>query len=129
MLVPAGDRRRGVLDLQSGPASRRGAGARATGATLGIVSVGTAFFERQRVLNAKLSWGEWSGYHAAAVFADSVDIEYNAIREAAAVIDVTPLYKYEVSGPDAAALLDRVITRDVARVAIDQVIYTPWCDE
>jgi aminomethyltransferase len=93
------------------------------------MSVGTAFFERQRELNTKLAWGDWSGYHAAAVFADFVDIEYNAIREAAAVIDVSPLYKYEVSGRDATALLDRVVTRDVARVAVDQVIYTPWCDE
>jgi len=93
------------------------------------MSVGTAFFERQRELNTKLSWSEWSGYHAAAVFADFVDIEYNAIREAAAVIDVTPLYKYEVSGTDAAALLDRVVTRDISTMALDQVIYTPWCDE
>jgi aminomethyltransferase len=93
------------------------------------MSVGTAFFERQRDLNTKLSWGDWSGYHAAAVFADFVDIEYNAIREAAAVIDVTPLYKYEVSGADAATLLDRVVTRDISQVALDQVIYTPWCDE
>ncbi|HEX5938647.1 MAG TPA: aminomethyltransferase family protein [Actinomycetota bacterium] len=93
------------------------------------MSVGTAFFERQRDLNTKLSWGEWSGYHAPAVFADFVDIEYNAIREAAAVIDVSPLYKYVAEGRDAAALLDRVVTRDVSKVAIDQVIYTPWCDE
>jgi aminomethyltransferase len=93
------------------------------------MSVGTAFFERQRELNTKLSWGEWSGYHAAAVFADFVDIEYNAIREAAAVIDVTPLYKYEVRGTDAAALLDRVVTRDISAMALNQVIYTPWCDE
>ena len=93
------------------------------------MSVGTAFFERQRELNTKLSWGDWSGYHAAAVFTDFVDIEYNAIREAAAVIDVTPLYKYEVRGADAAALLDRVVTRDISQIAIDQVIYTPWCDE
>jgi aminomethyltransferase len=93
------------------------------------MSVGTAFFERQRELNTKLSWGEWSGYHAAAVFADFVDIEYNAVREAAAVIDVTPLYKYEVSGADAAALLDRVVTRDISAMAVGQVIYTPWCDE
>jgi len=93
------------------------------------MSVGTAFFERQRELNTKLSWGEWSGYHAAAVFADFVDIEYNAIREAAAVIDVTPLYKYEVRGADAAALLNRVVTRDISAMALDQVIYTPWCDE
>ena len=62
------------------------------------MSVGTAFFERQRELNTKLSWGEWSGYHAPAVFADFVDIEYNAIREAAVLIDVSPLYKYEVEG-------------------------------
>ncbi len=96
---------------------------------LALMSVGTAFFERQRALNTKLSWGEWSGYHAAAVFADLVDIEYNAIREAAAVIDVTPLYKYEVRGTDAGTLLDRVVTRDISKVAIDQVIYTPWCDE
>jgi len=93
------------------------------------MSVGTAFFERQRELNTKLSWGEWSGYHAAAVFADFVDIEYNAVREAAAVIDVTPLYKYEVSGADAEALLDRVVTRDISAMAVGQVIYTPWCDE
>jgi aminomethyltransferase len=93
------------------------------------MSVGTAFFERQRELNTKLSWGEWSGYHAAAVFADFVDIEYNAVREAAAVIDVTPLYKYEVSGADATALLDRVVTRDISAMAVGQVIYTPWCDE
>jgi aminomethyltransferase len=93
------------------------------------MSVGTAFFERQRELNTKLSWGDWSGYHAAAVFADFVDIEYNAIREAAAVIDVSPLYKYEVAGADAAILLDRVVTRDISAMAIGQVIYTPWCDE
>jgi aminomethyltransferase len=93
------------------------------------MSVGTAFFDRQRAMNSKLAWGEWSGYHAPAVFADFVDIEYNAIREAAAVIDVTPLYKYEVTGPDAAALLDRVVARDVSQVMVDQVIYTPWCDE
>jgi aminomethyltransferase len=93
------------------------------------MSIGTAFFERQRALNTKLSWGDWSGYHAAAVFADFVDIEYNAVREAAAVIDVSPLYKYEVGGPDATALLDRVVTRDISAMAMSQVIYTPWCDE
>ena len=93
------------------------------------MSVGTAFFERQRELNTKLSWGDWSGYHAAAVFADFVDIEYNAIREAAAVIDVSPLYKYEVAGAGAAILLDRVVTRDISAMAVGQVIYTPWCDE
>jgi aminomethyltransferase len=93
------------------------------------VSVGTAFWSRQRELNKKESWGEWSGYFAAAVYADFHDIEYSAIREAAAVIDVSPLYKYEVEGPDASRLLDRVMTRDVSRMQLGQVVYAAWCDE
>ncbi len=93
------------------------------------MSVGTAFFPREAELNRKLAWGEWSGYHAAAVYSDFHDIEYNAIREAAAVIDVSPLYKYVVSGPDAARLLDRVMTRDIGTLEPDQVVYSPWCDE
>jgi aminomethyltransferase len=93
------------------------------------MSVGTAFYTRERELNTKGAWGEWSGYFSAAVYADFHDIEYNAIREAAAVIDATPLYKYVVKGRDAARLLDRVVTRDVSRLQVGQVIYTPWCDE
>ena len=93
------------------------------------MSVGTAFYPREQELNTKLAWGEWSGYRSAAVYADFHDIEYNAVREAAAVFDVSPLYKYVVSGRDAGRLLDRVITRDVSKVQIDQVVYTPWCDE
>jgi aminomethyltransferase len=93
------------------------------------VSVGTAFYPRERELNTKQAWGEWAGYFAAAVYADFHDIEYSAIREAAAVIDTSPLYKYVVSGPDATRLMDRVITRDASKMQVDQVIYTPWCDE
>ena len=93
------------------------------------MSVGTAFFPREKDLNTKLAWGEWSGYFSAAVYADFHDIEYNAIREAAAVVDISPLYKYEVSGPDAARLLDRVMTRDISKLAVDRVHYSPWCDE
>jgi len=94
-----------------------------------LVSIGTAFHPRTSELNAKMAWGEWSGYFAAAVYADFHDIEYNAIREQAALIDVSPLYKYVVGGPDAARLVDRVLTRDVARLRIDRVAYTPWCNE
>ncbi len=93
------------------------------------MSVGTAFFPRERELNKKLAWGEWSGYFSAPVYADFHDIEYNAIREAAAVIDITPLYKYEVRGTDAVRLLDRVMTRDISKLQIDRVAYTPWCDD
>jgi aminomethyltransferase len=76
-----------------------------------------------------LQWREWSGYFAASAYADSHAIEYNAIREAAALIDVTPLYKYRVAGPDAVRLIDRIIVRDATKLAVGQVYYTCWCDE
>jgi len=93
------------------------------------MSAGTPFHPRTSALNRKLAWGEWSGYHSAAVYADDHDIEYAAIRNGAAMIDVSPLYKYIVSGPDACRLIDRVITRDASRLDVGQVLYTPWCDE
>jgi aminomethyltransferase len=93
------------------------------------VSVGTAFHPRTSELNTKMAWGDWSGYFAAAVYADLHDIEYSAIREQAALIDVSPLYKYVVRGPDAIRLADRVSTRDISRLRIDRVAYTPWCNE
>jgi aminomethyltransferase len=93
------------------------------------MSVGTAFHERTAALNRKGQWREWSGYFAATAYADHHDIEYNAIREAAALIDVSPLYKYIVSGPDALRLIDRVIVRDAAKLAVGQVWYTCWCNE
>ena len=93
------------------------------------MSVGTAFYPRQEELNRKQVWGEWSGYLSAQVYADFHDIEYAAIREAAAVIDTSPLYKYRVHGPDAGRLLDRIVTRNVASLKVDHVLYTPWCDE
>jgi aminomethyltransferase len=93
------------------------------------MSIGSPFHARTAELNRKLQWREWSGYWASSVYADHHDIEYNAIREAAALIDVSPLYKYRVSGPDATRLVDRVITRDAAKLKVGQVYYTPWCDE
>ncbi|CAN5579669.1 aminomethyltransferase family protein [soil metagenome] len=93
------------------------------------MSVGTAFHPRTAPLNRRMQWREWSGYYASSAYADAHDIEYNAIREAAAVIDVSPLYKYRVHGPDAARLVDRVITRDAAKLTPGRVYYTPWCDE
>jgi aminomethyltransferase len=93
------------------------------------VSVGTAFHPATAPLNRKQQWREWSGYFASSSYADAHDIEYNAIREAAALIDLSPLYKYTVGGPDALRLVDRVITRDATKLAPGRVYYTPWCDE
>ena len=81
-------------------------------------------------MNEKLAWGEWSGYHAAAVYADFHDIEYNAIREAAAVIDVSPaLQVRRAAAPDAPALLNRVLPATPPAQRVNQVYYTPWVDE
>jgi aminomethyltransferase len=55
--------------------------------------------------------------------------EYYAIRSAAALLDVSPLQKYLVRGSDAERFLNRVITRDVSKCDVGQVLYTPWCDE
>ncbi len=91
--------------------------------------VGTAFHARTLALCESLNFREWSGYYAVGAFEAHHEHEYNAIRNAAALIDISPLYKYLVTGPDATRLVDRVITRDATKVAVGQVIYTPWCDE
>jgi aminomethyltransferase len=89
----------------------------------------TPFHSRTTDLCTSQNWQEWSGYFAA----DSYDLdhmrEYNAVRTTAAVFDVSPLFKYHVSGRDAARLLDRVVTRDVSKCRVGQVLYTAWCDD
>jgi aminomethyltransferase len=76
-----------------------------------------------------LSFRDWSGYYAVSAYETHHEHEYTAIRNAAAIIDVSPLFKYLIDGPDAAALVDRVITRNAHAMAVGQVYYTPWCDE
>jgi aminomethyltransferase len=91
--------------------------------------IGTALHERTFPLCESLNFREWSGYYAVSAYEGHHEHEYNAIRNAAALIDVSPLYKYLVTGPDAARFVDRLITRDVSKMAVGQVFYTPWCDE
>jgi aminomethyltransferase len=87
------------------------------------------FHARTLALCESLSFREWSGFYAVSTYETHHEHEYNAIRQAAALIDVSPLFKYLVSGPAATRLVDRVITRDASRVAVGQVIYAVWCDE
>ena len=91
--------------------------------------VGTAFHDRTLALCESLNYREWAGYYAVSAYEPHHEHEYAAIRNGAALIDVSPLFKYIVSGPDATRLVDRVITRDATKVAVGQVVYTPWCDE
>ncbi len=91
--------------------------------------VGTAFHERTFQLCESLNYREWSGYYAVSSYEPHHEHEYNAIRNASALIDISPLYKYKLTGKDATRLVDRIITRDMRKVSVGQVIYTPWCDE
>src|SRR4051794_3423223 len=91
--------------------------------------IGTAVHARTFALAESLNYREWSGYYAVSAYEAHHEHEYNAIRNAAALIDVSPLFKYRLTGRDAEKLVDRVITRDVTRLAPGQVYYTPWCDE
>jgi aminomethyltransferase len=93
------------------------------------VPVPTPFHDRTFPLCESLSYRDWAGYYAPSSYEPLHEHEYNAIRNAAALIDVSPLFKYLVRGRDAAALVDRVITRNAGRLQPGQVIYTPWCNE
>jgi aminomethyltransferase len=88
----------------------------------------TPFHSRTAALVQGQAWRRWAGYAVPSAYELVPDREYAAIRNAAALIDVSPLYKYLISGRDAARLLDRMVTRDVSKCRVGQVLYTPWCD-
>jgi aminomethyltransferase len=90
--------------------------------------VGTAFHERTKALCESLNYREWSGYYTVGVYEMHHEHEYNAIRNSAALIDISPLFKYRVTGRDATKFVNRVISRDINKVSVDQVIYCCWCD-
>ena len=75
-----------------------------------------------------LNYREWSGYYTVGVYEMHHEHEYNAIRNSAALIDISPLFKYRVTGRDATKFVNRVISRDINKVSVDQVIYCCWCD-
>jgi len=91
--------------------------------------IGTPVHARTFALCESLNYREWSGYYTVSAYESHHEHEYNAIRNAAALIDVSPLFKYLITGRDAAKLVDRLITRDVSKMTVGQVYYTPWCDE
>jgi aminomethyltransferase len=92
------------------------------------VPVGTAFHERTMALCESLNFREWSGYYTVSAYEMHHEHEYNSIRNSAALIDISPLFKYRVTGRDATKFVNRVIARDITKVSVDQVIYCCWCD-
>src|SRR5512134_3274854 len=89
----------------------------------------TPFHERTSKLCLPQNWRRWAGHLVAGSYELTLDREYWAIRNAAALIDVTPLIKYIIQGKDAAALLHRITTRNIHKISVGQVYYTGWCDE
>lgn len=89
----------------------------------------TPFHERTSRLCLPQNWRRWAGHIVAGSYDLTLDREYWAIRDAAALIDVSPLMKYLIDGPDAALLLHRVTTRDVLKMTVGSVSYTGWCDD
>ena len=88
----------------------------------------TPFHERTSALCVSHAWRRWAGYVVASSYELSHEREYHAIRAAAALFDVSPLYKYAITGKDAAQLLDHVVTRSIQALEVGRVVYTPWCD-
>lgn len=88
----------------------------------------TPFNPRIEQLDTVNQWHEWKGYSSAdALYCE--DMEYFAIRNSTAVFDLTPMTKYRISGPDAREYLDRLVTRDMAKIKPGRVAYAVWCDD
>jgi len=87
------------------------------------------FHSRTAALCESQEWRNWSGYLAAALYEPGHEREYYAIRNTAALIDISPLFKYEIRGPQAVTAVDRIMTRDISRCKVGQVLYSPWCDD
>jgi aminomethyltransferase len=73
-------------------------------------------------------WGNWMGYTTPNAYVD-VELEYFAVRSTTGVFDLTPMNKYRITGPDAEAYLNRLVTRDVSKIRVGRVGYTVWCDD
>lgn len=89
----------------------------------------TPFHPRTSALCGSLSFKQWAGYHAVRSFDTSHEREYHALRQSAGLLDVSPLFKYRVEGPQAAEFLAWVLARDARRLAPGRVAYCCWCDE
>jgi aminomethyltransferase len=93
-----------------------------------VMTKETAFHPRTSELTK--SFVEYRGYWLPHCFNNEGGIaEYWACREKAVVMDLSPLRKWEVLGPDAERLMQLAVTRDIRRLAVGQVVYTAVCNE
>jgi aminomethyltransferase len=91
--------------------------------------VPSPFHPRTAALCTSFRWKEWAGYLAVSAYDTNIEPEYYALRHAAGLLDVSPLFKYEITGPDAGLYLARLLVRDICRLKVGQVAYCCWCDD
>ena len=88
----------------------------------------TPFYPRAKVLNIRDAWAAWNGYKFAEYYYDA-EYEYFCVRNTCATYDICPMQKYEIEGRDAEAMLNRMVTRDVAKIKLNRVAYCVWCTD
>ncbi|MEM9335468.1 MAG: aminomethyltransferase family protein [Pseudomonadota bacterium] len=86
------------------------------------------FYPRQQELNIREAWSSWNGYKFAEYYYDT-EYEYFCVRNQCGTYDICPMQKYEISGADAEAMLNRMVTRDVKKIGINRVSYCLWCTD
>ncbi|MDF1727032.1 MAG: aminomethyltransferase family protein [Sulfitobacter sp.] len=84
--------------------------------------------DRMAALSRTQGWMDWAGYLSPTVL-DTAEFEYFAIRNQATLFDISPMHKYRITGKGALAMLNRLVTRDVAGIGEGRVGYVLWCDE
>ena len=88
----------------------------------------TPFHSRVAALCGLNDWGNWMGYTTPNAYFD-VELEYFAIRSTTGVFDLSPMNKYRITGPDAEAYLNRMVTRNVSKIGVNRVGYAVWCND
>jgi aminomethyltransferase len=89
----------------------------------------TPFHARTSKLCTSFKWTDWAGYYAVCAYNLPNDREYYAIRHAAGLIDITPLFKYQISGSDADVFLSRVMAKEIKYADVGRAVYCCWCDD
>jgi len=88
----------------------------------------TPFHDRLVALSTTETWTAWNTYKVPRVV-DKLSSEYFAVRSGCAVMDLTPMEKYRVTGSGARDFLDRLLTRDISKLVTGRVTYVIWCND
>ena len=88
----------------------------------------TPFHPRVAAATTTEEWANWNGYMVPREV-DNLSAEYFAVRSGCSVMDLTPMEKYRISGSDARAFVDRLVTRDLSKLEPGRVCYVVWCND